>query len=355
MEKGKDIEMELTEEDLRRRLNRLKPEIQETREREIEVEIATAIAWVVNAALDEELAAKMARYAVMNEETAAMRKEHDVFNKDITKRLQKLHGKYSFFNQEADVSGPDGIGPEVVKEEPEEEIVYKPPFQGQLICVDKLAEHPYFTRSKGPTDSFPGQSSRKGKSTMGDNVEDTGLTDVVVAQPIVADQNELIVQLMQQIAELRVEMQRRQDLPNPAFTTPADGRPPFQLHPPNAEQAHNPPSSPAHNPAVIDLTTQNPHYASASYQTPPPPQNTNFQMPPPPQNANLQTGPPPQTQNVSHPQTFLRHQNQHTNPQTFPQNYQATQNAQSPSIAPQLPQKTTFQIPVPNEHDVICY
>ncbi|KAK4727155.1 hypothetical protein R3W88_032072 [Solanum pinnatisectum] len=75
-------------------------------------------------------------------------------------------------------------------------------------------------------------------------------------------------------------------------------------------------------------------------------------MPLPPQNANLQTGPPLQTQNVNHPQTSLRHQNQHTNPQTFPQNYQATKNAQSPSIAPPLPQKTTFQISVPNEHDV---
>ncbi|KAK4729049.1 hypothetical protein R3W88_022037 [Solanum pinnatisectum] len=135
---------------------------------------------------------------------------------------------------------------------------------------------------------------------------------------------------------MRVEMQRRQDLPNPAFTfnAPADERPPLYFPPSSAEQAQNPPSSPAHNPAIIDLTTQNPHYASASYQTPPPPQNTNFQMPPPPQNANLQTGPHPQSQN------------------TYPQNYQATQNAQSPSIAPPLPQKTTFQIPVPNEHDV---
>ncbi|KAK4728995.1 hypothetical protein R3W88_021983 [Solanum pinnatisectum] len=194
--------------DLRRKLHRLKQEIQETRERRMEVEIATAIARVANTALDKELTAKMARYATLNEETVAMRKEHD---------------------------------------------------------------------------------------------------------PVVADQNELIVQLMQQIAEMRVEMQRRQDLPNPAFTTPADGRPPLHFPPPNAEQAHNPPSSPTHNPAA---------------------------------------GPPLQTQNVNHPQTSLRHQNQHTNPQTFPQNYQATQNAQSPSIAPPLPQKTTFQIPVPNEHDV---
>ncbi|KAK4729964.1 hypothetical protein R3W88_022952 [Solanum pinnatisectum] len=289
MEKGKNIEMELTEEDLRRKLNRFKQEIQETRKREMEVEIATAIARVVNAAPDEELPAKMARYAIMNEETATMRKEHDVFNKDITVRLQKIDEKCFFFDKK-DNSGPKDTH------------------------LGALAEHPYFTRSKGPTDSFPGQSSRKGKSTMGDNVEDTGLTDVVVAQPVVADQNELIVQLMQQITEMRVEMQRRQDLPNPAFTAPADGRPPLHFPPSSAEQAHNPPSRPTHNPAVIDLTTEKPHYASSSYQTPPPPQNTNFHMPLPPQNTNLQTGPPPQTQNVNHPQTSLRHQNHHTNP-----------------------------------------
>ena len=47
---------------------------------------------------------------------------------------------------------------------------------------------------------------------MGDNNEEVSLTDVVVAQPTVAEQNELIMQLMQQIVELRMEMQRRQDL-----------------------------------------------------------------------------------------------------------------------------------------------
>uniref|UniRef100_M1DDA2 Uncharacterized protein n=1 Tax=Solanum tuberosum TaxID=4113 RepID=M1DDA2_SOLTU len=74
----------------------------------------------------------MTRYAIMNEETAAMRKKHDVFNNDITMRLQKLRGKYSFFNQEATVSGPEGTGLEVVEEELEEEIVYRLPFQGRL-------------------------------------------------------------------------------------------------------------------------------------------------------------------------------------------------------------------------------
>ncbi|KAK4715537.1 hypothetical protein R3W88_013875 [Solanum pinnatisectum] len=342
MEKGKNIEMELTEEDLRRKLHRLKQEIQEARERRIEVEIATAIARVANTALDEELAAKMARYATLNKETVAMRKEHDVFNKDITRRLQKIHEKCSFFNQEAN-SGPEDTYPETTEEDTEEEIVYRPPFQG------RWKEGNEKITLKAGSDSFPVKFLAANRRWV--ITPRYRSTDVVVAQPVVADQNELIVQLMQQIAEMRVEMQRRQDLPNPAFIAPADGRPSLHFPPPSAEQAHNPSSSPAHNPAIIDLTTQNPHYASASYQTPPPPQNTNFQMPPPPQNANLQTGPPPQSQNVNHPQTYLRHQNQHTNTQNFRQNDQATQNAQSPPLLHHYP-KTTFQIPVPNEHDV---
>ncbi|KAK4710439.1 hypothetical protein R3W88_004952 [Solanum pinnatisectum] len=158
---------------------------------------------------------------------------------------------------------------------------------------------------------------------------------------------------MQQIAEIRVEMQKRQDLPNSTFTlnAVADERPPLHFPSSNTEQDQNPPSSLAHNPSIVDLATQNPHHASASYQTPPPPQNTNPQTFPPHLNTNLQTGPPPQNQNISNPQTSLRHQNQHTKPQTYPQNYQTTQNTQSPSIAPPLPQKAIFQIPVPNEHD----
>jgi len=142
-----------------------------------------------------------------------------------------------------------------------------------------------------------------GKVVMGDNNEEIGLTDVVVAQPVIADQNELIMQLMQQITKMRVEMQRRQDLPNPvfAFNAQADERPPLHFPPSSAEQAQNPPSNPAQNPLIIDLTTQNPHYASASYQTPPPPQSTNPRARLPPQNANLHTYPPPQNQNVNNP------------------------------------------------------
>uniref|UniRef100_M1DIB5 Uncharacterized protein n=1 Tax=Solanum tuberosum TaxID=4113 RepID=M1DIB5_SOLTU len=63
----------------------------------------------------------------------------------------------------------------------------------EVIYVDKLAGHPYFTRSKATKDSFPDQSSEKEKPVMGDNNEEIVLTDVVMAQPAVADQNKLIM------------------------------------------------------------------------------------------------------------------------------------------------------------------
>uniref|UniRef100_M1D8V0 Uncharacterized protein n=1 Tax=Solanum tuberosum TaxID=4113 RepID=M1D8V0_SOLTU len=131
MEKGKNVEVKTTEESVRMKLCRLKQEIREMGERGIEVELATAVAQPKSAALDAELAAKMARYAVMNEETIAMRKEHDAFNNDITMRLQKLHGKYPFFNQEATNSGPEGTGPESVEEDGGKKSVYRPPFKGR--------------------------------------------------------------------------------------------------------------------------------------------------------------------------------------------------------------------------------
>ena len=76
---------------------------------------------------------------------------------------------------------------------------------------------------------------------MGDNNDEIDMNDVVVAQPASANKNELIMQLMQQIAKMRVEMQRMQDLPNPtsSFNPPRDGRPPLHFPPQNAEQVQN--------------------------------------------------------------------------------------------------------------------
>ncbi|XP_015072542.1 uncharacterized protein LOC107016648 [Solanum pennellii] len=77
-------------------------------------------------------------------------------------------------------------------------------------------------------------------------------------------------------------------------------------------------------------------------------------MPPHPQ--DTQTAPPPQNQNQNptafNPQTPHPHLSQNTNPQTHPQNYQTAQNVPSPSIAPPLPKRTTFQVPIPAEHEV---
>uniref|UniRef100_M1DG04 Uncharacterized protein n=1 Tax=Solanum tuberosum TaxID=4113 RepID=M1DG04_SOLTU len=131
MEKGKGIDIELTEEDLRMELQRLRREIQETREKRIKVEFATAVARAANAALDAELEAKMTKCDVINKKTVAVRKEHDVFKNNITMRLQKIRGKCSFFNQEAN-SGFEDTHPGATEEDGDEEIIYMPPFLGRL-------------------------------------------------------------------------------------------------------------------------------------------------------------------------------------------------------------------------------
>ena len=124
------------------------------------------------------------------------------------------------------------------------------------------------------------------------------------------------MQLMQQIAEMRVEMQRMQDGSNPvsSFNPPRDGRPPLHFPPPSKEQVQNLLSNPAQNPPTIDLTTPNPRHTTTSCQATHHPQNTNLQI-------------------------LHLPQNQNTDPQNFPQNYQAPQNTQNPSIVPPIPQK----------------
>ncbi|XP_069149209.1 uncharacterized protein [Solanum lycopersicum] len=85
---------------------------------------------------------------------------------------------------------------------------------------------------------------------MGDNNEQISLTDVVVAQPTMAEQNELIAQLMQQIADMRVEMQRRQDTPPPGFGPNfLDARPPTHFPSSSSDPTQQRPSTPVHNPS----------------------------------------------------------------------------------------------------------
>ena len=149
---------------------------------------------------------------------------------------------------------------------------------------------------------------------MGDNDDEIEMNDIVVAQPAAADKNESIMQLMQQIDEMRVEMQRMRDLPNPisSFNPPRDGRPPLYFPPSNAEQVQDLLSNPAQNPPTIDSTIPNPHHATTSCQAPHHPHNTN-------QIIQLT-----QNQNTNNAQALPHLQNQNTDPQNFPQNYQAT-------------------------------
>nr|XP_010319908.1 putative uncharacterized protein DDB_G0290521 [Solanum lycopersicum] len=154
---------------------------------------------------------------------------------------------------------------------------------------------------------------------------------------------------------MMVEMQRSQDTPPPGFGPNfLNARPHTYFPPSNSDPTQHRPSAPVHNPSRVDMTTQNPQYALVSYQTPSPLPNNPPQMPPHPQ--NTQTAPPPQNQSQN--PTALNSQTPHphltlsTNPQNYPQNYQTAQNVSSPSIAPPLPKRTTFQVPVPAEHEV---
>uniref|UniRef100_M1DNQ5 Uncharacterized protein n=1 Tax=Solanum tuberosum TaxID=4113 RepID=M1DNQ5_SOLTU len=154
MKKGKNVKVKTTEEDLRMKLCRFKQEIREMGERKIEVELTTAAAQAKSAARDAELTAKMERYAIMNEETIAMRKEHDVFNNDITTSLQKIRGKCTFFNQEAN-SGPEDTYPVTTEEGTDKEIVYMPPFLGRLKGGDKTITLPAYERTHSVWGSRP--------------------------------------------------------------------------------------------------------------------------------------------------------------------------------------------------------
>ncbi|KAK6777924.1 hypothetical protein RDI58_024642 [Solanum bulbocastanum] len=129
MEKGKSTDINLTEEDLRMRFQWLRQEIQEIRERRIEVEIATVVARAASTALDEELAVKMARHAIVKEETAAMRKGDNVFKNNIAMRLQRLRKENPLLDNAVPV--PENNESKAVEGESGEEIIYRSPSQGR--------------------------------------------------------------------------------------------------------------------------------------------------------------------------------------------------------------------------------
>lgn len=67
----------------------------------------------------------------------------------------------------------------------------------KLICVEKMTEHLYFTRSKDPKDSFSYQSLSKGKEKVVEDAENVDLIEKSLNDPIIVQQNKLIAQLFQ--------------------------------------------------------------------------------------------------------------------------------------------------------------
>ena len=95
IKRKKEVEMET--ESLRKRLNMLRFKVQEGKAREAKIDVETAVLLAKSASLDEKL----------------------------TTRSNLKGGKYLARDQGADNSGPDR---EVIEEDDEEEIIYKPPF-----------------------------------------------------------------------------------------------------------------------------------------------------------------------------------------------------------------------------------
>uniref|UniRef100_M1E0C3 Uncharacterized protein n=1 Tax=Solanum tuberosum TaxID=4113 RepID=M1E0C3_SOLTU len=129
--------------------------------------------------------------------------------------------------------------------------------------------------------------------------EDIGLTKTATVHPSTTEQNELIVQLMQQISEMRVELQKKQDLPISTVTVNVlgDEWPTlyFPLFNSNTEHVLNSSSNHTKNHSTLELATSNLHHANTSYQAPPPLQNLN---------TNPQVFPPLQNQNANNSQIF---------------------------------------------------
>ncbi|TMX01452.1 hypothetical protein EJD97_024472 [Solanum chilense] len=157
MDKGKNIQTKLTEEELQRKIKRVTREIQKVKEEGLRVDMTTAIYKVAAVTLDEDLASQIKRKNEVKMETESFRKRLNMFHlkvhegkareakidvetavllaksasldKELTTCSNLKGGKYLACEQGADNNGPDN---ELTDEDDEEEIVYKPPFPDRL-------------------------------------------------------------------------------------------------------------------------------------------------------------------------------------------------------------------------------
>ena len=153
MNKGKNVQAELTEEELRRKIERVTREIQKVKEEGLKVDMTTTIYKAAVTTLDEDLASQIkikkevemeteilrkrlnllrlethegkAREAKIDIETAVLLARSAALDEELATHSNSKGGKYLAHDRGADNSGPDR---EVTEEDDEEEIVYKPPF-----------------------------------------------------------------------------------------------------------------------------------------------------------------------------------------------------------------------------------
>ncbi|TMW82690.1 hypothetical protein EJD97_005338 [Solanum chilense] len=153
MDKGKNVQTELTEEELQRKIERVTREIQKIKEEGLKVDMTTTIYKAAVTTLDEDLASQikrkkeveieaeslrkrlnllrmeihegMAREARIDIETAVVLAKSAALDEELATHSNLKGGIYLARDQGADKSGPDRG---VFKEDDEEEIVYKSPF-----------------------------------------------------------------------------------------------------------------------------------------------------------------------------------------------------------------------------------
>ena len=143
MEKGKNIQMELTEEELQRRIKRITQEIQKAKEEGLRVDMAIAIYKATAVTLDEDFASQIKRKKEIEMETESLREKLDMLHlkvhegkareakidvetavllaksasvdKELTIHSKLKGGKYLAFEQGADNNGPDNAHPELTE------------------------------------------------------------------------------------------------------------------------------------------------------------------------------------------------------------------------------------------------
>ena len=83
MDKGKNVQTELTEEELRRKIERVTREIQKVKEEGLKVDATTAIYKAAVTTLDEDLASQIKRKKEVEMETESLRKRLNLLRLEI--------------------------------------------------------------------------------------------------------------------------------------------------------------------------------------------------------------------------------------------------------------------------------